>query len=505
MRLKITNPVPSFIRKFARFFLTASLAIGGLAAALPQPVQATPDAPAAAVSDMLAARVQHTASLLHNGKVLVVGGENNSGLTGSAELYDMNTGRWSATSGVSPARKGHTATTLLNGKVLIVGGWNGASALNNAALYDPAKGTWSAAANLPTDTQRYNHTATLLDDGSVLVVGGENSAFQPVAVAERYNPVSNTWSPAGTLNAPRWEHTASLLPGGWVLVAGGINGSEVLDSAELYNPGTNSWTPVDDMSNARMGHSATVLPDGQVLIAGGEDIVGTLASAELFTFNAGTPADSTWTVTGSMVSKSRSRHSATLLPNGKVMVVGGRGSDISATTPIDPLASIELYDPNDDGGTWTGGGDLQSPHTWHTATLLPTGEVLVAGGQEGEDYLASVEKVDLATGIWTAIGDMATERSGHSATLLADGKVLVAGGTGTTQFGTLKSAEIYNPASGWSPTNDDMNTARAYHTATLLPNGKVLVAGGGNGDVFTTAAELYDPQTDSWQVTSFHA
>ncbi len=135
MRSEITNPVSSFIRKLTRIFLTASLAIGGLAAALPQPVQATPDAPTAPVSDMGAARIQHTASLLHNGKVLVVGGRNGSGVIGSAELYDMTTGRWSATSGVSPAREGHTATTLLNGKVLVVGGSNGASALNNAATY----------------------------------------------------------------------------------------------------------------------------------------------------------------------------------------------------------------------------------------------------------------------------------------------------------------------------------------------------------------------------------
>ncbi len=121
----------------------------------------------------------------------------------------------------------------------------------------------------------------------------------------------------------------------------------------------------------------------------------------------------------------------------------------------------------------------------HTATLLPNGQVLVAGGAP---YLASAELYDPATGTWAATGSMATTRAAHTATLLPNGQVLVAGGTGSDPT----SAELYNPATGtWTATRS-MSTGRAYHTATLLPNSQVLVAGGGatNGAYIDTA-ELY--------------
>jgi N-acetylneuraminic acid mutarotase len=488
-------PVTSFFRKITRFLLTASLALSGLAAALPQPAWAAPDAPAGEVGSLVTPRAWHTASLLSNGTVLVVGGRNDSGSIASAELYNMPTGIWLEASGVNPAREGHTATMLLNGKVLVVGGFDGANALNNAALYDPARGTWSAAASLAT--ARFNHTATLLGDGSVLIVGGEDTAETPVAAAERYNPTTDTWSSAGALSAPRWDHTATLLPGGWVLVAGGQNGDEVFDTSELYDPAGNSWTSVaDTLSTARLGHTATVLPDGQVLIVGGENNDGYLSSAELFTFITPNEASSTWDDTGAMVVSERSGHSATLLPNGLVMVIGGFGDDIADPSGPHALASIELYDSA--SGTWSGAGALHTTRSYHTATLLPTGEVLIVGGRKETGYLDSVEKIDPTSGNWTPISNMSTDRQGHSATLLADGRVLIAGGT--SQLSMLAKAEIYDPASGWSNA-DDMHTARSNHTATLLPNGKVLVAGGGTGSVFTTSAELYDPQTGNWETT----
>lgn len=500
MHAKSTNPLSSLLRELTYIFLAASLAISGLAAALPQPVQAAPDAPTSNVGDMSSPRVRHTATLLPNGKVLALGGHNNAGTLGSAELYDMTTGAWSATGGVNPAREGHTATTLANGKVLAAGGSSGTSALNNTALYDPAKGAWNAAAGMAT--ARFDHTATLLRNRQVLVAGGQNFNGDPQAAAELYNPATNTWSSAGTLAAPRWDHTATLLPGGWVLVAGGQNGNDVLDSAELYNPTTNAWTPVTaHLSTARLGHSATVLPDGRVLIVGGENNGGApaLDSAELFSFNSADPAASTWMTTGALTVNSRTGHSATLLPNGKVMVAGGFGGDIGNPGAVaHPLTSIELYTPA--SGEWSGGDNLQGPRRGHTATLLPTGEVLVAGGQEGDNYLSGVEKIDLATGNWTLTDEMDTERSEHSATLLADGKVLVTGGTDKNGV-MLDLVEIYNPGSGlWTPANS-MGTPRASHTATLLPNGKLLVAGGGDGTTFLSSAELYDPQTGGWEFT----
>jgi hypothetical protein len=130
-----------------------------------------------------------------------------------------------------------------------------------------------------------------------------------------------------------------------------------------------------------------------------------------------------------------------------------------------------------------------------TATLLPNGNVLVAGGRiiQGPDSLASAELYDPQSGVWSATQAMVAPRGCHTATLLPDGKVLVAGGTGGdgSALAALASADLYDPASGtWSATAS-MVAARRGHTATLLPDGKVLVAGGGG--IGPTSAELYDP------------
>jgi hypothetical protein len=121
-------------------------------------------------------------------------------------------------------------------------------------------------------------------------------------------------------------------------------------------------------------------------------------------------------------------------------------------------------------------GSLRTARLSHTATLLPNGKVLVAGGTDLFGAFASAELYDPARGIWTATGSLVTGRSGHTATLLPNGKVLVAGGT-DLNIGALASAELYDPASGTWTATGSLGTARYYHTATLLPNGKVLVVG----------------------------
>jgi len=190
----------------------------------------------------------------------------------------------------------------------------------------------------------------------------------------------------------------------------------------------------------------------------------------------------TWTETGSLATARRS-HTATLLPNGQVLVAGGiKGSTI--------LASAELYDPA--SGTWTETGSLADARQLHTATLLPNGKVLVAGGQDSSfNGLASAELYDPASGTWTETGSLANARWSHTATLLANGMVLVAGGG---IFEGSDSAELYDPASGtWTETGDLVNV-RFVHTATLLSNGNVLAAGGLDEHfppIPTATAELY--------------
>ena len=179
----------------------------------------------------------------------------------------------------------------------------------------------------------------------------------------------------------------------------------------------------------------------------------------------------TWATTGSL-NVARSRHTATLLPDGKVLAAGGMGqADGYITYP----ALSELYDPAT--GSWTINGYINFSRTNHTATLLPNGKVLVAGGQNGYGYLPSAELYDPATGSWTTTGSLHFGRDQHTATLLPTGKVLVTGGQNGSSSTSINS-ELYDPATGtWTDTGP-LNFSRMQHTATLLPNGKVLVTGG---------------------------
>src|SRR5438876_963062 len=152
-----------------------------------------------------------------------------------------------------------------------------------------------------------------------------------------------------------------------------------------------------------------------------------------------------------------------------------------------------LIDPS-----WVTTGSLATARELHTATLLPSGKVLVAGGAGGTGELSSAELYDPATGSWSSTGGLATGRWHHTATLLPSGQVLVAAGANTGA--KLNSAEQYDPARGsWSSTGS-LVTGRELHTATLLPSGMVLVAAGSAGE-FLSSAELYDPATASWSST----
>ena len=299
-----------------------------------------------------------TATLLLNGKVLIVGR--------SAELYDAATGTWSITGNLNTAGGG-TATLLTNGQVLVTRG------LNSAELYDPATGTWSLTGNLNTPG---GGTASLLPNGKVLVAGGLNS--------ELYDPATGTWSITGNLNTARLFHTATLLPNGKVLVAGGSGGGAFPNSAELYDPATGTWSVTGTLNAARNFHTATLLPNGKVLVAGGFGGVNddrSLQSAELYD-----PATGMWSSTGKL-NTARCFHTATLLPNGKVLVAAG---SMSSGSDPDPTIDAEMYDPTT--GTWSYTGSLNTGRILNTMTLLPNGKVLVAGGWDYDfDALSSAE------------------------------------------------------------------------------------------------------------------
>jgi WD40 repeat protein len=173
-------------------------------------------------------------------------------------------------------------------------------------------------------------------------------------------------------------------------------------------------------------------------------------------------------------------HTATMLPDGKVLVAGGFDGSLT-------LASSELFDPIT--GTWDTVGNLNASRYSHTTTLLPNGTVLAAGGEFNSNFLYSTEIYHPSSGTWTFTGDLNANRRDHTATLLPDGKVLVAGGYDNEY---LLQSEVYDPAEGIWTSTGDMNAKRAFHTATVLPDGRVLIVGGEDSENYLPYAEVYD-------------
>jgi hypothetical protein len=252
------------------------------------------------------------------------------------------------------------------------------------------------------------------------------------------------------------------------------------------------------MTSPRSMAQATLLTDGRMLVVGGLDANSApLASADLYD-----AAMNRWDAAGSMGTP-RSRHVAVLLTDGRVLVAGGRLGDNS-------LSSAELYDPTTN--SWEATGNMAKARDNFAAVRLADARVLVAGGVQASQASAgdppvtdTTEIYDPATGRWAAAAHMLNARFGHSMTLLRDGSVLAAGGSqpGGHQVQT-RTAEIYDPtAERWSATGN-LNTARSFFSGTLLNDGRVLAAGGFTEPQATPTAnaEIYDPTSGKWIPTA---
>jgi|HubBroStandDraft_6_1064221.scaffolds.fasta_scaffold130628_2 hypothetical protein len=315
---------------------------------------------------------------------------------------------------------------------------------------------------------------------------------------------SSGFTPTGNLTEARGLQTATLLPNNKVLIAYGSNSSSYteaagyvgLSSVEVYDPGTGTFTELfGDDGSGTFGHTATLLKTGSVLLAGGFvnsvwDYGPATSYNEADLYDSATGA---FSGTGNMTAN-RGGHTATLLADGKVLIAGGADTDPTGTG----LSSAELYEPTT--GTFTPTGSMAVGRYLHTATLLQDGTVLIVGGAltSTTDPVATAEIYDPVTGVFTTTGAMATAREQQTATPLADGRVLIVGGTTSSAGDTTATAEIYNPSTGSFSATGSMAEARSLHTATLLSSGKVLVAGGGNEN---STAEVYDPTAGTFSIT----
>ena len=270
------------------------------------------------------------------------------------------------------------------------------------------------------------------------------------------------------------------------------DGSSSPSPVEIFDPVTKSFARTGDLSSLRYGLTTTTLQDGRVLVAGGAWTAPgsgdtSVATAELFDPRAGT-----FTRTGDMTTR-RSNHTAILLADGRVLVIGGR----RRATARPALFSAEIYDPST--GQWSQVGSMNVRRAIFTATLLRDGRVLVAFGwdEEGND-LASAEVFDPATNAFTAVRPPAMNARGLSAALLADGRVFFVGG----YLGNSPSryTVLFDPVAGVWTDGPDLETERYGSATILLQDGRVLIAGGGNLLGGALSTELYDPATGTLTV-----
>lgn len=331
------------------------------------------------------------------------------------------------------ARSAHTATLLSEGRVLLVGGVSepftdsARPVTAQAELYDP--GVNEVVRRVDLTVGRALHTATLLSDLRVLITGGESDGVGALADLELYDPARGMFFPEGKLIQARRMHTATVVTDGLVLLAGGASGTgraQSLASAELYVPGAGSMPGTiqesASMREARQGHTATLLQDGQVLMVGGIGAKGVLASAERFD-----PLARVFNPTGKL-SIRRCFHQAILLENGEVLIMGGSSEDVPGSPSI---ATAELYNPGT--GQFRPTGSLNVPRQNYTASKLLDGRVMVAGGASSYQALpalADVEVYDPLLGVFTSSPLLHFARQWHTATPIQSGAVLIAGGHG---------------------------------------------------------------------------
>jgi len=323
---------------------------------------------------------------------------------------------------MSQRRRGHAATALADGRVLVVGG-HPADAddppLPGAEVWDPGTDAWSAVG--PMAVGRSRTALVTLHDGRVMVVGGWIGTTT-TADCELFDPATGTWAPTGAMHVSRTAHAAAVLADGRVLVAGGFDhpSGDVLSSVEVYDPAVGLWTPTTGLSSPRQNLVLAVLPDDTVLAAGGD--TGTSGSSVCERYD---PATAVWAPSGAMtVDRSdddAGSFGAALLTDGRVVAAAGFGGPASWY-----LDSAEVYDPGPN--TWSAIVSLPGdPRVLPGVAPLPDGAALVVGGWTGDLPLADAYRWPGAGG-WQTLPSLTVARGGHTATALPGGDVVVAGG-----------------------------------------------------------------------------
>jgi len=323
-------------------------------------------APPSVPASMNTARYDAASTSLPNGNLLLAGGGGTNAFLDTLEIYRWKLNTFipdSALPGMSSLRANETATLLLNGKVLIAGGAVDDSTWTNTTdIYDPATKTITPGPDM--SDQREGAIAALLPNGLVLIAGGRNSAGTLVST-DLYHPRKNTITPGPAMNVARYDCAIATLPNGRLMIIGGfgaVTQSQPLDSTEIYDPATNTFAAAS--KTPTMNDS---------------DNAGVVATTEMYH-----PTTRKFTM-GPDMSGPRKFHSQILLSNGRVLIAGGY-TDNSGTNVV---STTDLYHPATK--TITPGPDMNDPRGLASATLLPNGRVLIAGGTNGTGLNATTD------------------------------------------------------------------------------------------------------------------
>jgi hypothetical protein len=330
----------------------------------------------------------------------------------------------------------------------------------------------------------------------VLVVGGELSGRMLDSI-EEFDPSTEEWTRVATLPAPRSNHSATLLSTGRVLIVGGCptdaigapSGVNATASALLYDPATRAITEGPPMAHARCGHTATVLADESVLVAGGASSQPTMTRQALAvaTLERFEPSSGRWLVGPSLIA-ARYLHTATLLRSGQVLIAGGVDETEQG------FRSAELFDPARSTVAATAGlmGELR---IFFASALLPSGRVMAATGKRANVAFSSgTELFDPRDGQWTPAAAAPPARTAPTLTALPSGRLLLVGGLSrsVSRSQYVADAALFDESTGaWSAVGP-LAIPRALHQATLLPSGQVLVTGGVDADGELSSCEISD-------------
>ncbi len=393
-------------------------------------------------------------------------------LLASVETYSQASAVVSITSQAQIGRAQQTATLTTSGDVYYVGGLGAGGALgfdDALVLQSSNFNTISATMNTPVAY----HTATMLPDNTILVAGGESAPNTPLATAQIYSPALGTFTPTTSpMSLSRSNHTATLLTNGRVLIAGGFTNqtsTQPTNVAEIYYPNTRIFSVTAPMAYPRAAHTATLMPDGSVIVLGGQTTAGNyLSAAEVYSSTS-----AVWT-TLTPIPTGLSEHTATLLKDGRILVIGGQ-------TSSGPSGQTYAYTPVTN--SWATLAPMPSSLYDHSATMMFDGRVLVAGGNDGTGSQKKAYLYDPGGNSWSLAGKLTQGRSAHTATLLPNNTVMVTGGFGNP---TPNEVEIYHlDGSTWAPVGQ---IQRVAHTITLTTSGKLLGIGGFSGSTFFNSA-----------------